>query len=290
MANDKYHGKDTIIFWIPTGGAAINLTGSSRNVEIDEKGTSIDVSTRDDLVANTRQKIADIPDRTFTTSGLDTTPSASRTWRTIAVGDTGSLLMYPLGSTGSWQASRDGDRRYSWPQLWIAARQCCNMEARRRADQRDHLDADTMTAFPRIHEDATCPLSGYEGYTFRVLANPTGSEKQDWSLGHLGIAGCPDCARLGTQRGKAAKEMERRYCAACQEARDRMARASMAIFGDSRVDGFDFSSPAASLATFERDDLPDELLLWLYMLPAELWAARIEAMKKQLPFSSKIGS
>jgi hypothetical protein len=146
-----------------------------------------------------------------------------------------------------------------------------------------------MTAFPRIHEDATCPLPGYEGYTFRVLANPTGSEKQDWSLGHLGIAGCPDCVRLGTPRGKAAKEQERRYCAACQEARERMARASMAIFGDSRVDGFDFSSPAASLATFERDDLPDELLLWLYMLPAELWAARIEAMKKQLPFSSKIG-
>jgi hypothetical protein len=142
-----------------------------------------------------------------------------------------------------------------------------------------------MTAFPRIHEDATCPLPGYEGYTFRVLANPTGSEKQDWSLGHLGISGCADCARLGTQRGKAAKEQpERRYCAACQEARERMARASMAIFGDSRVDGFDFSSPAASLATFERDDLPDELLLWLYMLPAELWAARIEAMRTKLPF------
>jgi hypothetical protein len=128
-----------------------------------------------------------------------------------------------------------------------------------------------MTAFPRIHEDATCPLPGYEG--------------------HLGISGCADCARLGTQRGKAAKEQpERRYCAACQEARERMARASMAIFGDSRVDGFDFSSPAASLATFERDDLPDELLLWLYMLPAELWAARIEAMRTKLPFSSKIGS
>jgi hypothetical protein len=97
----KYHGKDTLIFWIPAVGAAIDLTGSSRSIEIDEKGNSIDVSTRDDLQANTRQKLADIPDRTWNAGGLDTTPGSSRKWRTIAVGDTGSLLMYPLGSTGS---------------------------------------------------------------------------------------------------------------------------------------------------------------------------------------------
>lgn len=97
----KYHGKDLLIFWIPTGSAAINLSGSSRSVEIDEKSSSIDVSTRDDLVANQRQKLADIPDRTWNAGGLDTTPGTSRLWRTIAPGDTGSLLMYPLGSTGT---------------------------------------------------------------------------------------------------------------------------------------------------------------------------------------------
>jgi hypothetical protein len=149
-----------------------------------------------------------------------------------------------------------------------------------------------MTAFPRIHEDATCPLPGYEGYTFRVLANPTGSEKQDWSRGlsYLVQSDCADCAALDTRDRKAAKEGERRYCAACQEARAVAGRASVAIFGQSHVEGFDFSTPDASLATFTRDDLPSELQLWLYMLPIELWEARIAAMQKQLPFSSKAGS
>lgn len=94
----KYHGKDTLLFWIPTGGAAIDLTGSSRSIEVDEKGNSIDVSTRDDLQANTRQKLADIPERTFNAGGLDTTPGSSRKWRTIKVGDTGSMLIYPMGT------------------------------------------------------------------------------------------------------------------------------------------------------------------------------------------------
>jgi hypothetical protein len=146
------------VFWLPTGGAAINLTGSSRNVEIDEKGTSIDVSTRDDLVANTSQKIADIPDRTFTTSGLDTTPSAS----TDMAHDRGGR--YRLAAdVPAWQYwQREASRGTATGvilgrKLWIAARQCRNMEAGRRADERYHIDADTMTAFPRIHEDATCP-------------------------------------------------------------------------------------------------------------------------------------
>jgi hypothetical protein len=94
----KYLGSAALAFWIPTGGAAINLTGPSRSNEWDEKGSSIDVSTRDDKQAGAKAKLADAPDRTFSIEGLDTTPLASRLWRTIKVGDTGSFLEYPLGS------------------------------------------------------------------------------------------------------------------------------------------------------------------------------------------------
>lgn len=94
----KYLSHVALIFWIPTAGAAINLTGASRSNEWDEKGQSIDVSTRDDMVANQRQKLATAPERTYSVEGLDTTPLASRLWMTINVGDTGSFLQYPLGS------------------------------------------------------------------------------------------------------------------------------------------------------------------------------------------------
>lgn len=94
----KYLGSAALAFWIKTGSAAINLTGASRSNEWDEKGTSIDVSTRDDKLANAKAKLADAPDRTFSIEGLDTTPSSSRSWRTIEVGDTGQFLQYPLGS------------------------------------------------------------------------------------------------------------------------------------------------------------------------------------------------
>jgi hypothetical protein len=97
----KFLGYTALMFWIPSVGAAIDLTGASRTFEWDEKGNSIDVSTRDDKQANSKAKLIDTPDRTFSASGLDTTPSASRVWRTINIGDTGQMLMYPLGSTGT---------------------------------------------------------------------------------------------------------------------------------------------------------------------------------------------
>lgn len=135
--------------------------------------------------------------------------------------------------------------------------------------------------FPRIYSDESCPLDGYAGYTFRVLLNPTGAEKMDWAMGHLGIEGCEACARLGTARGKQGSS-GKRYCTPCQEARERMGRSASAIFGTSHTDGFDFSTPDTALATFEQPDLPDELLAWLYMLPTSLWAARSESLKKTL--------
>lgn len=97
----KFLGSVALIFWIPTGSAAINLTGASRSNEWDEKGASIDVSTRDDKQAGQKAKLADAPDRTYSIEGLDTTPLASRLWMTINVGDTGSFLQYPLGSAST---------------------------------------------------------------------------------------------------------------------------------------------------------------------------------------------
>lgn len=138
--------------------------------------------------------------------------------------------------------------------------------------------------FPRLYSDEPCPLDGYQGYTFRVLLNPTGQEKTDWIEGNLGIDGCADCA---TAR---AAESPSPFCPSCQTARGRFGRATCAIYGTSRTEGFDFSTLEASLASFEQDGLPDELLRWLYMLPAALWVQRNEEIKKKLPTSSTTGN
>jgi hypothetical protein len=143
--------------------------------------------------------------------------------------------------------------------------------------------------FPRIYEDAKCPLDGYEALSFRVLVNPTGAEKNDWALGHMGIDGCEACAKLGTPRGKQGSS-SKKYCPACTEARDRMGRSAVAVYGPSQVPGFDFGTPESALATFGQADLPDELLLWLYMLPQALWAARNDDIKKKLTSFLTTGS
>lgn len=136
-------------------------------------------------------------------------------------------------------------------------------------------------AFPRLYDDQTCPIAGYEGYALRVLVNPTGAEKTDWALGHLGIDGCAECAKLQPIAGTSKTPTPRRWCAACAEARARLGRAAVAVFGTSHTEGFDFSTPENALATFAQD-MPDELLAWLYMLPASLWAARSDDLKKKL--------
>jgi hypothetical protein len=142
--------------------------------------------------------------------------------------------------------------------------------------------------FPRIYDNVSCPLDDYEGYSFRVLLNPTRAEIDDWHLGHPGTEGCADCAKLSTARGKQGSATKK-YCEACTEARDRLGRGAVAVYGTSHVDGLDFSTPESSLATLSQADLPNELLLWLYMLPDALWVARTEDMKKKLPRSLETG-
>lgn len=144
--------------------------------------------------------------------------------------------------------------------------------------------------FPRIYEDAKCPLEGYEALSFRLLVNPTGAEKDDWAFGHMGVQDCAACAKLGTARGKGTGIPEKKYCPDCATARDRQGRAAVAIFGPSQVPGFDFSTPETSLASFAQADLPDELLGWLYAVPSARWTARYDEIKKKLPSFSTTGS
>jgi hypothetical protein len=101
MATTKYNSKASLIFYIGTVDTAptIDLSGSSREITIDESGNKQDVSTRDDLVANSTAYLAFPPTRTVGVSGLDTTPNSSRTWNAILVGDSGRAAVYPLGST-----------------------------------------------------------------------------------------------------------------------------------------------------------------------------------------------
>jgi len=140
--------------------------------------------------------------------------------------------------------------------------------------------------FPRLYTDPPeqCPLAGYEGYSFRVLLNPTASEKRDWWLGGIGARDCEACAAAR------AANPPRPFCAACQERRDRWGRAWPAIYGTSHAAGLDFTSAPAALESITQEDLPDELLSWLIQLPDALWAARAEEIKKKLPTSSPTGN
>ena len=101
MATSKYNGKSSLLFYIGTVDTAptIDLSGSSREITIDESGNKQDVSTRDDMVANSTAYLAFPPTRTVGLQGIDTTPNSSRTWNNIAVGDSGRVAVYPLGST-----------------------------------------------------------------------------------------------------------------------------------------------------------------------------------------------
>lgn len=103
MTTTKYHGKQTVILYAAAVDTepTVDLSGSSRTIEIDESGQEQDVSTRDDKVANGTAYLADAPQRTVNLDGLDTTPDSSRAWHDIQVADSGRVAIYPLGSSPS---------------------------------------------------------------------------------------------------------------------------------------------------------------------------------------------
>lgn len=103
MATTKYHGRATVLLYADAPDVApdIDLSGSSRTIEIQQSGNQIDVSTRDDFMADSTAYLAAAPERTLNLQGLDTTPDSSREWNDITVGDIGRVAVYPEGMTGS---------------------------------------------------------------------------------------------------------------------------------------------------------------------------------------------
>lgn len=95
----KYHGKDTVILYAAAVDTAptINLSGSSRTIEIQEQGQEQDTTTRDDLLEGGSSAQPGATNRTINLQGLDTTPAASRTWHDVKVGDAGRVAVYPHG-------------------------------------------------------------------------------------------------------------------------------------------------------------------------------------------------
>lgn len=101
MATEKYHGKNTVVLYAATVNVAptINLSGTSRSVEVDEQANEIDVSTRDDFLEDATQFLTGPPGRTVQLQGMDTTPHNTRTWASVDLGDAGRVAVYPLGSS-----------------------------------------------------------------------------------------------------------------------------------------------------------------------------------------------
>lgn len=101
MATTKYHGKNTVIMYASTVDTAptVDLSGSSRTITVNQQGNEIDVSTRDDFLADATAYLTNPPQRSVQLQGLDSTPQNSRTWAGIDVGDTGRVAVYPLGSS-----------------------------------------------------------------------------------------------------------------------------------------------------------------------------------------------
>jgi hypothetical protein len=97
----KLLGKHLIVKWLPEGGVApgdeISIATKSRNFKVSAKGNSTDVSVREDILAGTKDKLADAPDRTAQLTGLDT-DEAAPDWETLEVGDKGTLSWYRQGT------------------------------------------------------------------------------------------------------------------------------------------------------------------------------------------------
>lgn len=97
----KYHGQTTVMLYASAVDTAptIDLSGTSRTIEVDESGNEQDVSTRDDYIANATAFVTNPPARSLKLDGIDTTPDNSRKWHAIKVQDQGRAAVYPLGSS-----------------------------------------------------------------------------------------------------------------------------------------------------------------------------------------------
>lgn len=99
----KFRGSKLVLLYAAAVDTAptIDLSGSSRQTDVNQQASEQDVSTRDDVEANSTAYLPGPPQRTVQHQGLDTTPKASRTWHNIKIGDSGRVAVYPLGSAPS---------------------------------------------------------------------------------------------------------------------------------------------------------------------------------------------
>jgi hypothetical protein len=124
------------------------------------------------------------------------------------------------------------------------------------------------TPFGPIYEDV--PLSPDLGYpagtAVRIRVNPTKAQWQSWIDGSTVPPG-------ETLEQKAVREVL-------------VLAALHALYGAATLPGFDFSTPEATRATWERPDVPDELWVFLLQLPWEIINKRREAILKNVSRSS----
>ena len=92
----KNLGKNLIVEWTPSGGSLVSIATKSRNFKVSQKGNEIDVSVREDILADAKDTLVDAPDRTAELSGLDTDVNAPD-WEAVEVNDVGTLVWYRRG-------------------------------------------------------------------------------------------------------------------------------------------------------------------------------------------------
>jgi hypothetical protein len=113
----------------------------------------------------------------------------------------------------------------------------------------------------------------------RVLANPTNAVYEDYLRGgteatpgevqqralHEEVLVLSTATDIDRERSQAAiTTLDERL----KERRDRLGRAFHTFFGTTDPkSGFDFTSPETALQTIERDDLPRDVINWLWKLP-----------------------
>lgn len=126
----------------------------------------------------------------------------------------------------------------------------------------------TATPFGPIHEDVSLdPALGYPaGAAVRIRVNPTKAQWQAWIDGSSPAPGETD------------EQKEVRQVV--------LLAALHALYAESRLPGFDFSTPEATRATWDSPDVPDELWVFLLQLPWEIVAKRREAILKNVQRSS----
>jgi hypothetical protein len=93
----KYNAKDTCIYWLPSTGGTVDLTGDSRDLSIGEQANDIDVTTRGNAQMDARDYLTDSPERTWQLQSLDTRGTAQG-WHQLSIGDTGTLRWYDEGT------------------------------------------------------------------------------------------------------------------------------------------------------------------------------------------------